>query len=528
MPDNYQEKVTKREQLGGLLLRESRRSHFWRAAIVGILAGSMAVLFQFALNGAEVMRQAVVHLVGKLGSFSFITTIVYCAILAGAAGFITCKYCPEAKGSGIPHVKAVLLNIRRFRWLPVLVTKFVGGFLAIAAGLSLGREGPTVHMGAAIGHGLASRLQIPRRSYRTLIASGAGAGLSAAFNAPLAGFLFVLEQLQRELTPVTYGTALIATVCADAVTRIFIGQRAAFHIIGYDTPSMTLLPWILILGCIAGGLGILFNRGLISGLNLMEKLGWWKAVAVGALAGVVVIYVPEIAGGGHGTAELVLSGNYKQIGSLGILSLLLLAKVAFTIISYGAGVPGGIFAPMLVIGAFTGLLYGEALNLALPNVEINSAAFAVIGMAALFSATVRAPLSGIVLIIEMTGNYEQIYALIVASLGAYLVAEAFKTQPIYETLLERDLTQPDPATHGQSEPVFTEVYVEPGSALAGREVENLDLPDGCILLSVLRGTNEFVPPPQFHIHTGDICVFLMETPDARLTHKVHQLAKSSS
>lgn len=511
---------------GTRILRESRRSHFWRAALVGVLAGLFAVLFQYALNAAEIMRVAVVRLVGQIGQLSVVSTIVYCGLFAGAAGFFTVRYCPEAKGSGIPHVKAVLMNIRRFRWLNVAVTKFVGGFLAIAAGLSLGREGPTVHIGAAVGNGVAAKLDIPRRSYRTLIAAGAGAGLTAAFNAPLAGFLFVLEELQRELTPTTYGTALIASVCADAVTRLFLGQSTSFHIVGYDAPSLSLLPWILLLGCIAGAIGILFNRSLIAGLNIAGNLGWWKAAVVGVVSGIFVIYVPEITGGGHHVAETVLSGNHREIGGMTILVLLLFGKLFFTAASYAAGVPGGIFAPMLVIGAFTGLLYGEALHMLVPSLEINSAAFGVIGMAALFSASVRAPLTGIVLIVEMTGNYEQLYALIVASLVAYLLAEAFKIEPIYEELFERDLLAPDPAKRNEIEPVLTEVYVEPGSYLANCQVEAMSLPDGCILLSVLRGKNEFVPPPQFHILVGDVVIFLMESPDARLMNQVHRLARS--
>lgn len=525
MADLYENMLRQREQYGSGLLRESKRTHFWRAALVGILAGICAVLFQLALDGATSLREALVQLMQQVGQYRVITTTIFCATAAGAAGYLTSNYCPEAAGSGIPHLKAVLMNLRQFRWLAVAVTKFVGGFLAIAAGLSLGREGPTVHIGAAIGKGVSEKLRIPKRSYRTLIASGAGAGLSAAFNAPLAGFLFVLE-LQRELSPTTYGTALIASVSADAVTRAFLGQRTAFRIIGYDAPSMKLLPWILLLGLLAGILGVVFNRCLLWGSGIMAKFPWWKAAVVGAIAGVAVWYLPEITGGGHGTAELVLSGEFKEAGAMGILALLLVAKLVFTVLSYGAGVPGGIFAPILVMGAFGGLLAGKLFSIVMPGLQINPAAFAVLGMAALLSASIRAPLTGVVLIVEMTGNYEQLYALIVASLSAYLVAEALRNPPIYEAMLERDLAGPDPAAHGMAEPVLTEVYVEYGSYLANRQVEAMDLPEGCILLSILRGRNEIVPSPGFHLKPGDILVFLLETPDSRLAHAVTRLARS--
>lgn len=507
------------------MLRESRRSHFWRAALVGILAGGFAVLFQLALTGAESLRQGLVHVILQFGHFRLLTSIVFCSTLAGAAGYLTIRYCPEASGSGIPHVKAVLLNLRQLRWLPVMVTKFVGGFLSIAAGMSLGREGPTVHIGSCMGKAVGEKLRVPKRSHRTLIAAGAGAGLTAAFNAPLAGFLFVIEEIQREMTPTTYGTALIASVCADAVTRVCLGQRPSFRITGYDAPSLKLLPLIALLGLCAGLVGVLYNRALLTASAVMARFGWWKAAAVGVLSAIVLWYAPDISGGGHRTAEIVLSGEYAKSGAIGILVCLLIGKLIFTALSYGSGVPGGIFAPLLVIGAFLGLLFGQTVHLLLPHVTINSPAFAVVGMAALFSASVRAPLTGIVLIVEMTRNYEQLYALIVASLAAYLVAEALREPPIYEAMLERDLHKPDPAAHGELEPILTELFVEPGSYLAGRQVEEIQLPKSAVLLSVLRGKNEFEPPARFHIQAGDVVVFLMETPDSRLGHALAMLAK---
>lgn len=525
MSESYETLLQKRDQFGRTLLREGKRRHFIRAAVVGVLAGGIAVLFQLALNGAEALRLLLVETLQDFGRFRLLTTIVYCATVTGAAGYLTWRYCPESAGSGIPHVKAVLLNMRRFRWLSVAATKFVGGFLAIAGGLSLGREGPTVHIGAAIGQGLAEKLNVPKRSHRTLIAAGAGAGLSAAFNAPLAGFLFVLEELQRELTPTTYGTALIASVCADAVTRAFMGQRTSFHIVGYDAPSLKLLPWILLLGLLLGLFGILYNKCLMGMSGWMGKFTWWKAVAVGAVSALVTWYAPSLAGGGHGTAETVLSGKYAGHGALGVLFFLLMGKMLFTVLSYSAAVPGGIFAPILVMGAFGGLLFGEAMHQVAPGLAINSSAFAVLGMAALFSASVRAPLTGIVLIVEMTGNYEQLYALILASLSAYLVAEALRNEPIYEALLERDLQKPDPAAHNESEPALTELYIEPGSYLADRQVNDLELPEGCVLLTVLRGENEFVPPAQMHLRAGDVVVFLAEKNDSRLAHTLIKLAE---
>jgi CIC family chloride channel protein len=512
-----------RERRRKLNLRESRRSHFWRAALVGILAGLSGVLFQYALVGAEYIRNTSSAWLHSRGLWGPVAMVLLCVFLSASAGWLTMRFAPEASGSGIPHVKAVLLHLRKLDWLRILAVKFVGGFLAIGAGLSLGREGPTVHIGSALGKALAEKLRIPKRSYRSLIACGAGAGLTAAFNAPLAGFLFVIEEMQRELTPTTYGTALIASVCSDAVTRLIIGQHSAFRITGYPAPPMQLLPLIAVLGALAGLLGVLFNKLLLMGVRLGQKWKWERVLFAGVVAGLVVWFVPAIAGGGHHTAEIVLSGSISTRGAIWLILLLMFGKLLFTVISYAAGVPGGIFAPMLVMGAFLGLAIGEICHVVAPALPVNSAAFAVLGMASLFAASVRAPITGIMLIVEMTSNYDQLYALIVACLAAYLVAEALHDLPVYEALLEEDLHRN--VGNASGEPVLMEVYVEPGSPMDGQQVEELDLPEGHLVVSIMRGDNEFEPPDKFHIRGGDVVVFISENNEPHVTHSISKLAR---
>ena len=510
-------------------LREGRRYQFWRAALVGLIAGLMGVAFQFALNGAEFVREVFAGWFRTRGQTGMMATVAFCAVLAGCANWVTMRIAPEAGGSGIPHVKGVLLGLRRLRWARVVVAKFVGGFLSLAAGLSLGREGPTIHIGAASGMGVAERLRIPKRSYHTLRCAGSGAGLAAAFNAPLAGFLFVIEELRRELTPLTYGAALIACVASDAITRLIIGQHSAFRITGYPTPPMSALPFVAALGLLAGVLGIAFNRSLLIAGRKMRRVpvsSPVKGMLVGVLAGLAVQYLPDVAGGGHRTAEIVLSGRHAHSQALLYIGALLLAKFALTVISYSSGAPGGIFAPMLVIGAFLGLGFGEVMRDCLAPMQVSPPAFAVLGMAALFSSVVRAPLTGIVLIVEMTGNYDQLYALIVACLTAYLIAEAFRDQPIYDALLDADLDRSDPAGQSGMDPAMTEVYVEPGSFMDGRQVSDLELPSQCALVSVLRGDNEFVPPDHLHIYAGDVLVFLAEADNTHVLHRVTRMART--
>ena len=406
------------------------------------------------------------------------------------------------------------MHVRVLNWRRLLPVKFLGGVLAIGAGLSLGREGPTVQMGAAVGKAIGEWMHLPRRSRIQLIAAGAGAGLAAAFNAPLAGFIFVIEELQRELSPLTYGTALIAAVVADIVTRSLTGQLPSFHISGYPMPSLSALPLFAVVGVLAGLLGVAFNQSLLWTLRRFHSWTrmprWARRAAVGVLAGLLAWWLPQAVGGGHGTAEALLGGKYAAVGFIGFLLLLFIAKFLLTVLSYGAGVPGGIFAPLLVLGALVGLLTGQVSGLALPSLAHTPAAFAVIGMAAAFAAIVRAPLTGIVLILEMTNNYEQLFPLLVACMIAFLVAERLHNKPIYEALLEYDLERTGYSTHPQAtEPVTMELAVEPHSAMDGRRVRNLGLPEGCLLVMINRGGRETVPSGGSRLLAGDhVTVFV--------------------
>jgi len=346
-----------------MMLQQHRRLQFARAALVGIGAGLLAVLFQYALVMAEGARAALLLRMHAFPWWGFLVLPIVGGICAGAAGWMTARFAPEAAGSGIPHIKGVLMHVRVLNWRRLLPVKFLGGVLAIGAGLSLGREGPTVQMGAAVGKAIGEWMHLPRRSRGQLIAAGAGAGLAAAFNAPLAGFIFVIEELQRELSPLTYGTALIAAVVADIVTRMLTGQLPSFHVTGYPMPPLSALPLFALLGVAAGLLGVAFNQSLLWTLRWFHRWKriprWARPALVAVLAGLLAWWLPQAVGGGHGLAEALLRGEYAAAGLLGFLLVLFLAKFLLTVISYGSGVPGGIFAPLLVLGSLLGLMTGE-------------------------------------------------------------------------------------------------------------------------------------------------------------------------
>lgn len=411
---------------------------------------------------------------------------------AGVSVAITRHYAPEASGSGIPHLEAVLHRFRKLEWRRVLPVKFFGGIVAIGSGLVLGREGPTVQMGGAVGDALSRWLKVPERERLTLISAGAGAGLAAAFNAPLSGLVFVLEEVRRDFQPIVFGAAFVAAVIADIIARIGSGQFPVFAVPSYPVSPLASLPIFALLGIVAGLLGIVFNRSLVTTIEFYARLPDHLIVPAAALTGGIVgltgWFSPLLVGSGHSLAELTLKGD------LLLWSILLFFPLRFLLmmISYGTGAPGGIFAPLLVLGALIGLAIGQIVHHLLPDIVPIPAVFAVVGMAAYFTAIVRAPLTGIMLIVEMTGNYNQMLPLLVSCFCAYAVAEYLKDSPIYEALLERDLRRSSDA-HMLKKPVVVEFTIQAGAPFVGLEVRSLGLPPGCILVRCSDGKREWIP-----------------------------------
>jgi CIC family chloride channel protein len=488
--------VSKKEVLSeiqeDLNIREQRRRMFPRAALVGLGAGLVASFFRIVLAGIDGVRNGLIISSYQYPIWGWIFPAIFGVVGATLSVFLVRRFAPETSGSGIPHLEAVLHRLRTLNWKRVLPVKFVAGALAIGGGLALGREGPTVQMGGAVGDAIGMWLKVPPRERRTLIAAGAGAGLAAAFNAPLAGVIFVVEEIQRDFHPFVFGAVFLAAAVADIVSRVLSGAFPVFSIPDYPTPPTLSLPIFALLGILAGLLGVVFNRSLLGTMNLFARAkGGWNlviAAGVGAFVGLAGWFSPMMTGSGHSLAETALAGNLV----LAVIPAFFLIRFLMTISSYGTGAAGGIFAPLLALGALLGLSLGQIANRIAPGIVPLPAVFAVVGMAAYFTAIVRAPLTGIVLIVEMTGNYHQMLPLLIACFCAYAVAELLKDLPIYEALLERDLLRD--GTHVKlNEPMVIDLVVEHGSSFVGQEVRMLGLPPGCVLVRCTEGSRTFVP-----------------------------------
>lgn len=420
-------------------LRAIEGRHLLLAAVLGISVGAIALAFQKA---ADLVSEAEFHLTFGYSSplFSCLSIITVCALAGAIAGLLTQYGAPEARGSGIPHVKAVLAHEQNLRGLRILLVKFFGGALVIGSKFSLGREGPTVHLGAALADDLSKRAKAPQHLRDHLIACGAGAGLAAAFNAPLAGFLFVIEELRRESNSITIGMALIGAVLADSIVQMGTGSGPILPIGPLEAPSLGATPTILLIALVATATGLLFNQALVTAVRKTPASIplWVRGAVAGVLVGCAIHFMYPLTEDLKGTFSTYLTPHPRSTDALRILlacGTLLILKMLLTVTCYATGVPGGIFAPMLAQGVFVGMLVGHLA--ALTPLEVPPPVVcALIGMTALFAASVRAPFTGVVLLAEMTGAFNLLLPLMAAALIGYVVAELSGSKPIYERLMK--------------------------------------------------------------------------------------------
>lgn len=513
------------------VMRDRRRHQYWRAAMVGLCAGVVALLFHRCLSIAEGLRETLLaSLHEQHAAWGWLAMSGIAALCGGFVGWITARFAPQAGGSGIPHVKGVLLHVNTLDWKRILPVKFIGGVLCIGAGFSLGREGPTVQMGASVGKMLSELLRVPPKAVPRMLACGSGAGLAAAFHAPLAGFIFTIEELQREFSSLTYTMALIAAVVADIVATSVWGSQNVFHATGFPAASLTSLPICAVIGLVAGALGTLFNRLLLATQafchSRVQAPLWVRAAIIGLIVGQCAWWLPEIVGGGHQLVQQILSDQALVSRTLVVLVVVFAGKFLLTILSYASGVPGGLFAPMLVMGATLGLFLGSIASLALPGLSLLPASFSAIGMAAFFAAIVRAPLTGIVLVLEMTGDYHQLLPLITASMVAYAVSERMGASPIYDALLAYDLHRREPDIPAHREPVLLEFVVQQESQMDGLCIKDLPLPERCLFVSINRHGSDILPSGGTVLLRGDhITAVLSGASAAESVAKVLSLSK---
>jgi chloride channel protein, CIC family len=413
---------------------------FW-AAVLGSLVGLVGGVFQLSLDAIARWHDSLVANFESGRVLWWLIPMAFSAVSVYIALLLVRRIAPETGGSGVQEVEGALDDLRPLRWQRVLPVKFLGGIFSLSGGLVLGREGPTIQMGGNLGKMVADRFKLSSDDVHTLIAAGAGAGLSAAFNAPLAGILFVVEEMrpQFKYNFLSVHSVLIASVMSDIVLRVLMGQTPDIRMATLPAAPLASLWLFPLLGVLFGVFGVVFNGLLIMTLDFFSNMKGWSykltGLYVGAAIGLLVARFPGTVGGGY---ELMPRALHESVPTT-MLLVLFVVRFGTTMVSYASGAPGGIFAPMLALATVFGMWSGHYAHAWFPDLIVHPQIFAVAGMGALFSATVRAPLTGIALTIEMTGNYSLIVPLILTCMVAAIVAQGLGGRPIYTVLLKRTL-----------------------------------------------------------------------------------------
>ena len=408
------------------------------AVLAGVVIGFVGGAFRWCLQIADHWRVDLVTWAHDLPGPGWLVPIAATAIGATLAAVVV-RWVPLAAGSGIQHVEAVYRGAARPPSLLLLPAKFIGGVLAIGSGLVLGREGPTVHMGAAIGAHAARRAGLDDRDVRMMQTALGGAGLAVAFNAPIGGALFTLEEATKSVHLRTVLATLFSAAAAVACARLILGDQPDFQVDPVPAPSTVVIPVFIVFGLITGGLGALYSRlvlWFLDGVAAVPRIpAIGKAAVIGAVIGLLAFVDPRAVGGGDALTQLIVGGGALALPmALGYLVVRLVAGP----LSYAAAVPGGLFAPLLAVGALWGLLFVGGLNTVLPDGNSSLVVpMAIVGMAAFFGAVVRAPVTAIVLVMEMTATTSLVVPMLAATAAAVLAAELLRSPPIYDSLRAR-------------------------------------------------------------------------------------------
>ena len=474
------------------LVNSSLISQVFRGILVGLFVGGIVGLFRWLIEkGFHFIQNLYERLHQDLNMLWFIL-VLYLGIILIAAFLMQSE--KDIKGSGIPQVEAELKGLMSLNWWSILWKKFIVGFLAISSGLMLGREGPSIQLGAAGGKGLAKWLKLSPVEERVLIASGAAAGLAAAFNAPIAGLLFVVEEVYRHFSRLFWVSTLVASLVSNFVSLAIFGLTPVLDMPD-NIPQMQLHQyWIyLVMGIVLGVAGFMYEKVVLAMPVIYKRVGQFLKLPSSyypILAFLFIIpigyFLPPILGGGN---QLILSLN-SQHYLLSTLVVFFVIRFIWSMISYGSGLPGGIFLPILALGSVLGAIIGNiCVQLGLVN-EQQFPIFIILGMSGYFGAISKAPLTAMILVTEMVGDIRNLMPLGLVTLSAYILMDLLGGAPVYEAMLEKMLPETiDEGDGGET----TMIEIPVSEKIANHQVRDLNLPpDVLIVMNVHKGKKKTV------------------------------------
>jgi CIC family chloride channel protein len=355
-----------------------------------------------------------------------------------AMGYLLYRYFPNARGSGVPQTKAALYAHDGFISLRTVLGKFVCTAATLASGIPLGREGPSVQVGAGIASVLGRALGLRPEKVKALIPVGAAAAIAAAFNTPMAAVLFALEEVVGDMHAPVLGSVVLASATSWAMLRLLLGNNPLFHVPQYELVHPLEFGIYAVLGVAGGFLSVAFTKILLElrkrFLLLPRNTRWWHPVAGGVVVGLMGWFVPQVLGVGYSYVGDALNGAM----AFKLMVLLVALKLFAVTASYASGNAGGIFGPSLFLGAMLGGAVGTVAHHLLPAYTAMPGAYALVGMGALFAGIVRAPMTSVLMIFEMTRDYSVIVPLMIANLASLFISSRFQKQPIYEALARQD------------------------------------------------------------------------------------------
>ncbi len=404
------------------------------SVLIGVVSGLGAVAFRWLINSFNTLFfDGGGNILSFMGDYYVILIPAAGGLLVGPIIYFLAR---EAKGHGVPEVmEAVALKGGRIR-PRVAIIKSLASALCIGSGGSVGREGPIVQIGSSAGSAVAQWLKLPEESITTLVACGAAGGISATFNAPIAGVLFAMEIILGRVVTHRFAYVVISSVIADFIAHSFLGTARAFVVPEFNITSPWEIGFYAILGVLAGFGGVLFTKILYWCEDIFEKISipeYFKPVLGGVLIGAIGLYSKDLFGVGYGGIQDALSGQL----TIDVLMLMFVLKIAATSISIGSGGSGGVFAPSLFLGAMMGTAFGMAVNSLFPDIAASPAAYGVVAMAAVFSGAARAPFSAILIIFEMTGAYQIILPVMITVGISTVLARHLSKESIYTLKLIR-------------------------------------------------------------------------------------------
>jgi CIC family chloride channel protein len=435
-------------------LRGSNPALIPLALVVGGGAGAGAVLFRYLI--LWVTELATGHAdysnAGRVGSSQFPHLGVYFLLLVPAIGGLLYgplidRFAKEARGHGVPEVMYAV-SARGGRISPkVAIVKSIASAICIGTGGSVGREGPIVQIGSALGSTLGQRLRVPPARLRLLVACGAAGGISATFNAPIAAVFFALELILGDFASESFGMVVLASVTADVIGRAAFGSHPFLTLPPFHQVAGIEYLFYAVLGLLAAAVGVVFIRVLYGFEDLFDKYWpgpmWLRPATGGILLGGLLVALPEMYGVGYPILEKSIGGGYSSW----FLLLLLVGKLVAVSLTIAIGGSGGVFAPSLFIGAMLGSAYGAGLHDLFPSAAGPAGAYGLIGMGAVFAAASRAPITAVLIIFELTGDYTIVLPLMVAIVLSTVISRALSKDSIYTLKLSRrgiDLTHRPP------------------------------------------------------------------------------------